>query len=183
MTPEELAGRITATASETGAENICFTGGEPFLQGAEDIHSLCNILNTKGDFIYEVFTNGTFEFPLWTKEDTIDMQFNLDWKLPGSGEHLNKTQDEIRFKNALLLDPFDCIKFTVKDETDLDYTLDYARMLNQVGCVATYYIGRVWGCKLSDVDLIKFMEDNKLTDWKLNVQLHKFIWEPDQRGV
>ena len=44
------------------------------------------------------------------------------------------------------------------------------------------YVGAVFG-KIEPRRIVEFMKENRLTDWHMQLQLHKFIWNPDDRGV
>ena len=43
-------------------------------------------------------------------------------------------------------------------------------------------VGAVFG-KIEPRRIVEFMKENRLTDWHMQLQLHKFIWNPDDRGV
>ncbi len=180
---EELAKRIYDKAQETGAYNICFTGGEPFLQPQNELFMLVDPLATEsyGDFSFEVFTNGSFPFPNWTKDPMVDMLYNMDWKLVGSGE--SQTALEVREQNARFLGPNDCIKFVINSDDDLWYALGTSKHLVRDGFTGKFYIGRAWNSPVSNEELVDFMIKHKLAGWYLNVQIHKYIYEPDKRGV
>jgi 7-carboxy-7-deazaguanine synthase len=53
--------------------------------------------------------------------------------------------------------------------------------LKDRGCKAHFYVGAAWG-KMDDAFLVEWMIKEKI-DWKLNVQVHKYIWDPNERGV
>jgi 7-carboxy-7-deazaguanine synthase len=36
---------------------------------------------------------------------------------------------------------------------------------------------------IEPVKLVEFVKKNDLWDWKVQLQLHKFIWNPAERGV
>ncbi|MDE5791976.1 MAG: 7-carboxy-7-deazaguanine synthase QueE, partial [Oscillospiraceae bacterium] len=37
--------------------------------------------------------------------------------------------------------------------------------------------------KIQPADIVNFMKINKLNQVKLQLQLHKYIWNPEERGV
>lgn len=37
--------------------------------------------------------------------------------------------------------------------------------------------------KIELTDIVDFLKDNKLNDVRMQLQMHKFIWAPDERGV
>lgn len=181
LTGLELAEKIRNEANQKGTTNICLTGGEPFLQNGQELYEAISALaHPTRPYSFEVFTNGSFSFPQWTKEPLINMHFNMDWKLLGSGEA--DTARDVRRHNALWLEKDDVIKFVVGDSYDLDEAYEVARTLSMEGFKGSFWLGRVWDSEVDDQDLLDFMSRRKLP-WKLNVQLHKYIWHPDERGV
>jgi hypothetical protein len=54
-------------------------------------------------------------------------------------------------------------------------------MLRNSGCKAMFYIGAAWD-RIEVPEILKFIEDHQL-DWKVNVQVHKYIWPADMQGV
>jgi 7-carboxy-7-deazaguanine synthase len=171
LTPGDLAFEI----AEVGVKNVCWTGGEPFTQNEKDLHLLMSMLRDE-DFTVEVFTNGSIDFPPWA---ISLVHFTMDWKLKGSGEA--DFRRPTRFHNASRLKRSDDIKFVVKDNDDLLEAYTVAGGLRDKGFRGGFYLGAAWGC-ITDDELVRFLLSYKL-DWKLNVQVHKHIWEPDQRGV
>jgi 7-carboxy-7-deazaguanine synthase len=168
--PMELAVRI----NEEGVENICLTGGEPFMQPNADLWELCNELLSMGHEL-EVFTNGSYKFPEWA---LASMNFVMDWKLQGSGEA--DTNRPIRLHNALDLGSTDVIKFVVKDKDDLNEALALTVLFRSSHPVsAQLWVGAAWGC-ISEAEVIDYMKEHG-PPWKLNVQMHKFIFDPNAR--
>jgi 7-carboxy-7-deazaguanine synthase len=168
-----LAERIIRQCEEDGSKHVCYTGGEPFLQDHDGLLTISQLLNEQNLSI-EVFTNGSYVLPEWALKG-IDVM--MDWKLRGSGEA--ESHREERLLNAVHLKPSDGIKFVVKDFDDVLEAFDVNKTLNTR---ARVWIGRTWESRLVDRDLVQWLINNKL-DWSLNVQVHKFIWEPDKRGV
>jgi len=166
---------ICKMTAETGAENICLTGGEPMLQPAGAINELIDTLAFYHTPV-EMFSNGTLPY---TDVVTDYCSVVMDWKLPGSGEDMD---NPIRLANfqALKEAGGHVIKFTCRDELDLQHALRLYRKykMKDFGLV---YCGPVWsGATVTAADITSFILHNHLP-WHLNVQLHKFIWEPDAR--
>jgi 7-carboxy-7-deazaguanine synthase len=100
----------------------------------------------------------------------------LDVKCPGSGEAHRHDWTNLQRVRA-----HDEIKFVVKDRADYEYARDV---------IARYELGtRVTAVHLSPVHGI--LEPRTLSEWvmadrlpaRVQLQLHKLIWEPDRRGV
>ncbi len=170
-----LSQYILDTASHNGLNHICWTGGEPFMQPLDKMGQVVRFLNGSG-MTQEVFTNGSYRFPAWALQY---MHFMMDWKLGGSGEA--ETEIDTRISNALLLGPEDGIKFVVTGLDDLKEAVTAWRWLREVDCKARFWVGTTWGT-ISNEDIVNFVFEHKL-NWSLNVQMHKYIWDPDERGV
>ena len=44
------------------------------------------------------------------------------------------------------------------------------------------YISPVFG-NIDPADIVEFMKERKMNKVRLQLQLHKFIWDPDKKGV
>ncbi len=157
--------------------NICFTGGEPFLQSHADLQEVWYALKDRNRTI-EVFTNGALKWP-----DDVDLvdTFILDWKLPGSGEF---PDDEILLGNISKLAAQDAIKFTVKDQAYFDRALEnWSRVVANIPEAdrPVVWCGPVWGC-LTPEKLARWMT-NAEVPWNLNIQVHKYVFGADTIGV
>lgn len=170
-TPEELL----EDSKEQPGKNICLTGGEPFMQDHNQLLQYCDLL-AKEEYEIEAFTNGSFIYPEWALRQ---IHFTMDWKLPGSGEH--DTAIENRQANALALKATDDIKFVVADHTDLQYAYELWDMMVKDGVKTGFYVGSAWK-HITDEDIVNFVLKYDLP-WKLNVQVHKYIWDPNKQGV
>jgi len=100
----------------------------------------------------------------------------MDWKLAGSHEAQNHRAE--RQWNANQLKYSDGIKFVVTSVEDLD---EAVRVTEVLKTKAQYWVGAAWG-HIRDVDIVDYVKYHKLP-WRLNVQTHKHIWDPDARKV
>ena len=175
-TPNSLLEEVIISAHQSGISNICLTGGEPFMQPKDKLEELCKGLEESG-FNLEVFTNGSYVFPSWSS--TIVKM--MDWKLEGSGEA--DTDLESRLINALNLSPIDGIKFVCTGRDDLDEAKQIWGKLvtDERWRGAQIWVGSAWD-KLPEKELVEWLLEERLP-WKLNVQVHKYIWPADERGV
>lgn len=174
--PDDLVRKIQAEAYERGATNICLTGGEPFIQQDEELEVVVDELLVAG-YQVECFSNGTVEYPLWAANQ---ISFVMDWKLPGSGEdHL----DETRIKNIEILRNGyrrHAVKFVLKGIHDFTLARDlYKKHLAKTGLEV--FFGRVWDSPITDAYWVDQVLEHKLP-WRLNVQLHNYIWPPHERA-
>lgn len=176
LMPGNLLLDIISTAKVAGAKLITFTGGEPFLQPKDDLKYLVEQLIRAG-YDIECFSNGTIEYPRWAVDH---IRFIMDWKLPGSGEdHMNETR--LANLGNLAYMEGNAVKFVCKDEDDLLCAISlWSLHLQDCPKIIVYY-GKVWEGDISDAHLAEHVMANQLP-WRMNVQLHNYIWDPQERG-
>lgn len=168
MSAEEIAGYVRST----GVKNVTLTGGEPLLQS--DIYDLIKILTEQGNSI-EIETNGSIPIAELSQKECRPL-FTLDYKLPDSlMEHAMLTE------NYKYLDKNDVVKFVAGSKSDLEKAIEIIKKFNLTE-KCRVYISPVFS-RINPVEIVDFMAENRLNDVKLQLQLHKFIWNPDERGV
>ena len=169
MSEEELYLHV----KDSFIENVTLTGGEPLLQ--ENIGRLLKLFNRDGRLNIEVETNGSVDIsPFLHEADRIS--FTLDYKLPGSGmeDHmLTENYDHIRKQ--------DTVKFVAGSIDDLKRAKEIIEEYNLCD-KCRVYISPVFG-KIEPADIVKFLLDNEMGKVRVQLQLHKFIWDPNERGV
>ena len=161
--------QIMDKAEEIGCPNITITGGEPLIH--KDIVDLLTTL-CSGGFWVNVETNGSVKIPYRTVDDRLF--YTVDYKTGSSG--MSDKMDLELFKR---LTKSDVLKFVVGSSQDLTEASLFCKNLSSQPQI---YISPVFG-NIEPVELVEFVLANKLWDWKVQLQLHKFIWEPDERGV
>lgn len=97
----------------------------------------------------------------------------MDWKCPSSGQNGNMKSENLK-KLALV----DVLKFVVATEEDL---AEFKRIYEQ-DLVCTYVLSPVFGA-IEPKALVEFIKENKMNNAMVQVQLHKIIWDPNERGV
>jgi 7-carboxy-7-deazaguanine synthase len=179
----ELAADIKRMRGESGASNVCLTGGEPFLQSHDELLALLENMrqDTDGDemsrYYIEAFTNGTFEIPERFFE--LGIRPVMDWKLPGSGE---LTWINSRSRNLAFIAGFGgAVKFTVADEEDFGVALQVWESIVKDSHVPVF-VGAVWGGTWTAKDVAALIAKYKVP-WKLNVQVHQYIYGVNVRGT
>ncbi len=164
---------LDRAARESGAANVTVTGGEPLLQ--PDIYGLLSLLCRDRERYVEVETNGSL--PLSPFLDIPGRpSFTMDYKLPGSG-----MEQFMHAENLLLLDRRDTVKFVCGSREDLERALEVIEAY-RLTARTRVYLSPVFG-QLPPAQMVEFMKERRLTDVTLQLQLHKFIWDPNQRGV
>jgi len=175
LTPNEVTDWAQMKADEVGTRSITFTGGEPFLQrGQDELLILTGNLTSDG-YDVECFSNGTIVYPDWAYE-MID--FIMDWKLPGSGED---PHNAVRLNNIVGLSETDAIKFVCNDMRDIVMAMALWTKYIEDKVPAQVYYGKVWEGNVTDDMLIDFVMKNQLP-WKLNMQMHNYVWPANERG-
>jgi len=145
------------------------TGGEPLLQ--EDVYELMDRLLSQGRTVM-LETGG--HRPIDRVPPAVVKI--VDVKCPGSGE-----SGKNDWRNLERLSPHDEVKFVVKDRTDYEFARDVIRCRNLASRCAAILISPVHG--ETDVrTLSEWMLADRLPA-RLQLQLHKFIWPPNTRGV
>lgn len=175
-TPGEIYDDVIYQVDKTPKMNICFTGGEPFLQNNDEFKSLTHqLLDHDSIGTIECFTNGTIAYPAWALES---IHFIMDWKLPGSGED---PLNEVRLLNLMELGEKDAIKFVIKDQEDFNVARElYVKYVENKSLVQVFY-GVAWD-SISNADLVDLVLTAELP-WRLNMQVHNIIWDRNLRGI
>ncbi len=166
------AEEIVAYVKSTGVKNVTLTGGEPLLQA--NIAYLIGLLGASGAEV-EIETNGSV--PL---KNIVSISprpaVTADYKLPSSG-----MEKYMLTENFSYLTLRDAVKFVVGDNCDL---MRAEQIINEYGLTdrCRVYFSPVFG-KIKPVEITEFIKERKLNGVRLQLQLHKIIWEPDMRGV
>ncbi|MFB3922450.1 MAG: radical SAM protein [Terriglobia bacterium] len=165
MSPEAVLRRV----EQLGGKLVEFTGGEPLLQ--QEVVPLATQLLVTGKKVL-IETSGeryVGELP----KPVIKI---VDVKCPGSGE-----SEEFCFENLEVLDRKDQIKFVILDENDYNYARGFVEGHNLRSRVDEVIFSPVFG-QLPARELAEWILRDGL-EVRLGLQLHKFIWEPNARGV
>lgn len=166
---EELA----AYVRESGIHNVTLTGGEPLIQPG--IEQLMNQLGAIPDIRIEIETNGSIDISPFVGLQ-VRPAFTLDYKLPGSG-----METAMRTENYRYLQQEDTVKFVISDQEDLEQARQIIEQYHLSGTCGIYF-SPVFGC-IEPVEIVNDMLEHKLNQVHLQLQMHKFIWPPEQRGV
>ena len=159
--------RIEAIAEAVkGWKNVTVTGGEPLCQ---DIHVLLQRLR---EHEVNIETNGSVDVTPYHAYPWVF--FTLDYKCPSSGMESSMLE-----KNFQTLRPQDVLKFVVGDMEDLR-TAQRVCEKYEPNCLV--YLSPVFG-KIEAKEIVEYMKSARYKNWRLQLQLHKYIWPPDARGV
>lgn len=168
LSTEELSSYVIGT----GITNVTLTGGEPLLQ--EGIYELIEKLMKNGCNV-EIETNGSISA---AELDAMPFRpaFTFDYKLPSSG-----MESAMLTENYKYLRECDAVKFVSGTEADLEKAAEIiSRFALTEKCKV--YISPVFG-GIEPKRIVEFMLDRKLNGVRLQLQFHKYIWDPEKRGV
>lgn len=164
MTEDDIVARVTGY----GLEVVEITGGEPFVQ--ESVPSLISRLIDQGLKIL-VETNGSLSIANADPRATIIM----DVKTPGSG-----MSENLLMENFEHLKRSDEVKFVITGRSDYEWAKDFAAALG-LSKKCSVLFSPLYGI-IPPAYLAEWIVQDKLPV-RLNLQLHKYIYHPDQRGV
>jgi 7-carboxy-7-deazaguanine synthase len=145
------------------------TGGEPLLQ--EDVYPLMDELLARGKTVL-LETGGHHS----TARVPAPVVTILDIKCPASGE-----ADRMDWENLARLRPRDEVKFVINDRADYEYAREAITRHVLAGRAAAIHMSPVHGV----------LNPRTLSEWvladhlpvRVQLQLHKYIWPADLRGV
>ena len=169
MSPEQIHAYIKGT----GITNVTLTGGEPLLH--KDMDRLLAILLADEDLRVEIETNGAVDLRKFCACPGRPV-FTMDYKLPSSGY-----EKSMVLSNFELLSPDDTVKFVSGSTEDLERAYQIIQEYDLLHKCHVYF-SPVFS-DIEPVEIVNFMMDHKLNEARLQIQMHKVIWDPDKRGV
>lgn len=169
MTEEDIYNYILST----GVKNVTLTGGEPLIQ--QDIIILLKKLAADENIRVEIETNGSADIsPIISIKNRPSL--TLDYKLGGSGMEQYMLTDNYNY-----IGKQDTVKFVI---SSLDDLITAKNVIETYGLTekCSVYFSPVFG-RIEPADIVDFMIQNKMNGVNMQLQLHKFIWDPNKRGV
>ena len=167
MSIDEILDKV----STYNCKNITLTGGEPLLfpEAEELIEELI-----QNKYKVNIETNGSIDISKYLGKCLITM----DYKLPSSG-----MEDKMLLSNIEKLDDGDVLKF-VLEESDFP---KIEELLNTYKIKSYIYLSPIFG-RIEPEKIVEFMKylNSKNIDtskMRVQVQLHKIIWDPNMKGV
>lgn len=150
------------------AQYVCVTGGEPLLQ--KEVLPLMSRLCDLG-FKVSLETSGGKTCVYVDPR----VKIILDVKTPDSG-----AANSFDFQNLSCVNQFTEFKFVICSENDLEWAEDFCRQHDLFEKFIVLY-SPSFG-KIKEQWLAEKIIEKKLPA-RLQLQLHKYIWNPDLRGV
>jgi 7-carboxy-7-deazaguanine synthase len=160
---------VVARVGELGCRLVEITGGEPLLQ--PDVYPLMQALVDRGDEVL-LETGGHIAIDQ-VPDEVVTI---LDVKCPGSGE-----AGKMHWPNLDQVSAHDEVKFVIRDRADFDYACDVTVRHKLTGRVAAVQFSPVHGA-LAPAELARWILESRLAV-RLQLQQHKYVWDPSARGV
>ena len=160
--------RIVDEVGALGARHVCVTGGEPLAQ--KNCLALLGALSGAG---YRVSLETSGAMPIADVDARVIRV--VDVKTPGSREERRN-----RYQDLALLRAEEQIKFVICDRADYEWSR---------AKVAELGLARI--CTVLFSPSAEHLPARLLADWiledrlpvRFQLQLHKYVWDPDARGV
>lgn len=184
---------IVKKCLENKTPYVTLTGGEPLIQ--KDVENLVIALLQEG-FEVNIETSGAVDIqPIRTRIMKVcknipkqKLIFTVDYKSISSG--CNKQMILSNFTKNMK--PWDVLKFVVGTEEDLNDMNGLYCLLNtssdeeevkQCGKdICHFFVSPIFGM-IEPKDIVKYIMDNNMFNMRMQLQLHKYIWDPNMKGV
>lgn len=156
--------------SQFPTKNVEITGGEPLLQ--KNVYSLMKLLDDRG---YRIMleTSGARSI----EQVPTFVHIVMDLKAPGSGE-VNKNI----YANLDFLKPSDDLKIVIRDEADFRWTEKIVKDKNIHSKLLRPPIVQPSFGEMEPAILAELVKQSALP-FRLGLQLHKYIYSPELKGV
>jgi 7-carboxy-7-deazaguanine synthase len=164
FSPEEVFRRVR----ELNCPLVEVTGGEPLLQ-PEVLPLMTDLADAGHTVLLE--TSGAEDV------SAVDPRVHIimDLKCPDSGEC-----ERNRYENLDRLKPTDQIKFVIASQRDFDWAVETIRG-HRLDERFVVLLSAVYG-RVTLADLAAWLLDSRL-NVRMQLQMHKYIWDPKARGV
>lgn len=160
---------------ENGSNNVTLTGGEPLIQ--ENIDELLEMLSKDKNLRVHIETNGSVDIePFKKRHNSSNIIYIVDYKLPSS-----KMTEAMNLNNLNNVEPDDVYKFVVGNKKDLSIAYEIIKRYDLTAKCLVYLSPVSGDIELNEI--VEFMKYKKLNNVRLQVQLHKIIWDKNARGV
>ena len=168
---EMSVNEILNEVDKYGVRNITLTGGEPLISKNVDL-LIDSLINKK--YRVNIETNGSVPIDNYLERCLITM----DYKTPSS-----LMEEKMLLDNIEKLKETDVLKFVVA-ENDLP---SVEKVLKKYNVKCYIYISPIFG-KIEPSKIVEFMKEMNgrginMEKVRVQIQLHKVIWDPNMKGV
>ena len=168
MSLSQILEKVRAYSGDKGTRHVCVTGGEPMLQ--KSVFALMKTL-CDANYLVSLETSGSF----FCEDVDPRVKLVIDVKTPDSG-----AADSFEIKNLSLENRDIEYKFVLCSERDLDWSENFCRQHLIFEKFITLY-----SPSYQKIDPQWLAEKilQKKSPARLHLQLHKYIWSSETRGV
>jgi 7-carboxy-7-deazaguanine synthase len=161
--------QILEAVATFGCPLVEITGGEPLLQ--KNVLPLMTMLSDSG-YTVLLETSGAHDI------SKVDPRVHriMDLKTPGSGE-----VDKNLWSNIDHLTPGDEVKFVIGTREDYEWACEKVRRYDLTSRCHAVLFSPIFG-RIDPRQIVEWILEDKL-NVRFQLQMHKFIWSPTQRGV
>lgn len=160
---------VVADVEARGCPVVEVTGGEPLLQA--DVYPLMQRLLDAGKTV--LVETGGHRSIAQVPDGVVRI---MDVKCPGSGEAVSND-----WSNLALLKPTDEVKFVIADRADYEFAREIVQRETLSERVAAVLFSPVHA-ELDARQLAEWVIADRL-EVRVQLQMHKYIWSPETRGV
>ena len=161
--------QVIEEVKKYGCRLVEVTGGEPLVQMEECL----DLMNKLCDLSYEVMieTGGS----LSVQEIDNRVKIIMDLKCPSSGMEKKNLYENLKY-----LKSSDELKFVIENREDYEWTKTILNKFNLYGkCEILFSV--VFN-KIEPVEVVNWILEDKI-DVRFQLQMHKYIWHPETKGV
>lgn len=152
-----------------GCSLVEVTGGEPLLQ-----KGVFPLMRALCDRSFRVLLETSGSIDIFSVDHRVHRI--VDLKTPSSGE-----SDRNRMENIPHLTHLDEVKFVLGSRNDYEWAKKIVHEWNLASRCHAVLLSPVFG-KIASADIVRWMLEDRLPA-RLQLQMHKFIWNPTQKGV
>lgn len=162
--------KVLAQVRSYECRMVAITGGEPLMQ-KEEVNLLIDSL-LEGGYKVLLETNGSLGI------GNVDRRVVkiMDLKCPDSG-----MSEYMRWENLQHLTEYDQVKFVLSSRRDYEWAKEMIMKYPLLSGLAACLLSTAFGT-LEPRDVVKWMLDDRLNA-RFQLQIHKYIWHPETRGV
>ncbi|MFI5211375.1 MAG: radical SAM protein [Ignavibacteria bacterium] len=162
-------GEIINEAEKYDCRLLEVTGGEPLVQ--ENVHDLMRVLCDSG---CEVMIETGGSLPIENIDERV--KIIMDLKTPYSNMEFKN-----RYENIKFLKSTDEVKFVIGSKEDYDWSKNKIQEYDLSNKVRQVLFLTVFD-KIENIDLAGWILEDRL-NVRFQLQMHKYIWHPETRGV
>lgn len=162
---------ILERLKELGNRKVTITGGEPLIH-----NGIADLISSMHEYDINIETNGSVDIKPYIGLSNVLL--TMDYKTKSSGEN-----NKMLLSNIPMLRETDVLKIVMRKEDEAEVF----NLLNENKTKAYVYLSPVFG-DYEPSELVTFLKHLKncgvdVSKVRVQVQLHKVIWNPDERGV